>query len=218
MVCPWYTRSMEYINGLQLKLVVVLPLTEPLNVGGEGIEAEENIGNKVPDVLYSDGIVLLGDAPTGRDVDGDEDCGGRDVHGDGHGVTGNGAVGTGSYNEEVQTAKERSVFVNEHLVEGNTVSDAGKDHMRNEVDVIKSSVVSIEDRVGEVDVKELYRELDVVKRRIQVIENVLQIDNSEQSTCIRRNPSDRKCEQKAKESTFCMENDKAEDIGGDNKV
>ena len=96
--------------------------------------------------------------------------------------------------------------INEHLLECNTDLDAGdvlenydRDHIQNEVDGIKSLVVSIEERVGEVDVKELYRELDGVKKRIQVIENVLQIHNSE-------------------ESTFSGKKDNAEDIGCDNKV
>ena len=188
---------MDYIRGLQLQVVVATPLlTKPVKVVDEGIEHDENICNEAPDVLYSDGSVLYGDDPSG----------GPNQHGDGPGVSGYGAGGCGLSCEQEENVKETSVFVNEHLLECNTDLDAGgvlenydRDHIQNKVDGIKSSVVSIEERVGEVDVKELYRELDGVKKRIQEIENVLQIHKPE-------------------ESTFSGKKDNAEDIGCRNMV
>ena len=185
--------SMDYIRGLQLQVVVATPLlTKPVKVVDEGIENDENICNEAPDVLYSDGSVLYGADPSG----------GPNQHGDGPGVSGYGAGGCGLSCEQEENVKETSVG----YLECNTDLDAGgvqenynRDHIQNEVDGIKSSVVSIEERVGEVDVKELYRELDGVKKRIQEIENVLQIHKTE-------------------ESTFSGKKDNTEDIGCRNMV
>ncbi|PWA94668.1 phospholipase-like protein [Artemisia annua] len=212
MFCQWYTRSMDYIRGLRLQVVVASPLlAEPVNVVREGVEHDENYVDEHPD-----GSVLYGDAPSGACAHADDGniCNevpdGSVLYVDGRGVTGYAAGGCGSYCEGDENVKETSEFVNEHIVYGDSnlskedvLKKLDSDHMENEVDDIKSSIESIEERVGEVDVKELYREIQMVKIRVKVIENVLKIDNPEKSACIRKNP--------------CGKNDRAEDIGGENK-
>ena len=50
-----------------------------------------------------------------------------------------------------------------------------KDHIQSEVDSIKSKVGDIEKGVGDVHVSHLLCELEIVKKRIRVVENVLGI-------------------------------------------
>ncbi|PWA77194.1 phospholipase-like protein [Artemisia annua] len=200
MFCQWYTRSMDYIRGLRLQVVVAAPLfPQPVNVVCAEFKdnaKDDNIANEVPDgsVLYAqpDGGVLYGDATSGADKNIPNEVPDRTVlYVDGRGVTGYGAGGCGAYcegDERHETVKESSEFVNENSVYGDTnlseddvLQQMDSDHMQNEVDDIKSSVVSIEERVRDVDVKELYREIENVKRRVQVIEKVLKIENPENS-------------------------------------
>ena len=137
--------------------------------GGSGVFQEDcihhEIGQTCPETDISDGYV--------ETVSGKDEVGPNEHHIEIETVSGKDEVGPNEHHVEGVTVDKDEVGPNEHHVQDELSQRLDRDQIESELKSIKSTVGGIEERVGYVDVSNLLVQLDFVKKRIGVLEDVL---------------------------------------------
>ena len=137
--------------------------------GGEGNESGAGVGGSVDATGDGGGSVVFQEDCIHHEIG--QTCPETDIS-DGYveTVSGKDEVGPNEHHVEGETVDKDEVGPNEHHVQDELSQRLDRDQIESE---LKSTVGGIEERVGYVDVSNLLVQLDFVKKRIGVLEDVL---------------------------------------------